>query len=43
MRELYASGSELARDTSTLLGPLVLLSFTNNLYFICLQMLNGLA
>ncbi|XP_077285666.1 gustatory receptor for sugar taste 64a-like isoform X1 [Arctopsyche grandis] len=43
MRELYTNCSELARDFSSMLGPLVLLSFTNNLYFICLQMLNGLA
>ncbi|KAK7583683.1 hypothetical protein V9T40_004646 [Parthenolecanium corni] len=42
MREAYNQLSYLTKLLDELLSPIVLLSFANNLYFICLQLLNSL-
>lgn len=42
MRETYNVLSCLTKLLDELLSPIVLLSFANNLYFICLQLLNSL-
>ncbi|RLZ02212.1 Gustatory receptor 2 [Cephus cinctus] len=42
LREYYASLSLLVKQVDTYISPIILLSFANNLYFICLQLLNGL-
>ncbi|XP_063241521.1 gustatory receptor 5a for trehalose-like [Bacillus rossius redtenbacheri] len=43
MREHYAMLSSLTKTVDENISGIVLLSFTNNLYFICLQLLNGLS
>ncbi|XP_063972231.1 gustatory receptor for sugar taste 64e-like isoform X2 [Diachasmimorpha longicaudata] len=43
LREQYASLSSLVKHADNTISPIILLSFTNNLYFICLQLLNGLS
>ncbi|KAG8034622.1 hypothetical protein G9C98_007698 [Cotesia typhae] len=42
-RENYATLSSLVKRTDSGMSPVILLSFVNNLYFICLQLLNGLS
>ncbi|XKL60274.1 hypothetical protein PGB90_001290 [Kerria lacca] len=42
MRETFNQLSYLTKMLDELLSPIVLLSFANNLYFICLQLLNSL-
>nr|XP_018911724.1 PREDICTED: gustatory receptor 5a for trehalose-like [Bemisia tabaci] len=42
IRETYNTLSCLTKLLDNLLSPIVLLSFANNLYFICLQLLNSL-
>ncbi|XP_065215626.1 gustatory receptor for sugar taste 64f-like [Planococcus citri] len=42
MRETYNQLSCVTKLLDELLSPIVLLSFANNLYFICLQLLNSL-
>lgn len=42
-REHYATLSNLVKKTDNNVSPAILLSFINNLYFICLQLLNGLS
>uniref|UniRef100_A0A2S2Q3F9 Putative gustatory receptor 64f n=1 Tax=Sipha flava TaxID=143950 RepID=A0A2S2Q3F9_9HEMI len=41
-RETYNLLASLTRDFDEFLSPVILLSFANNLYFICLQLLNSL-
>ncbi|XP_050434748.1 gustatory receptor for sugar taste 64f-like [Adelges cooleyi] len=41
-RETYNLLASLTRDFDDFLSPVILLSFANNLYFICLQLLNSL-
>lgn len=41
-RETYNMLASLTRDFDEFLSPVILLSFANNLYFICLQLLNSL-
>ncbi|XP_046608077.1 gustatory receptor 5a for trehalose-like isoform X1 [Neodiprion virginianus] len=43
LRENYAALSALVKRVDNEVSPIVLLSFANNLYFICLQLLNGLS
>ncbi|THK33052.1 gustatory receptor for sugar taste 64e [Diachasma alloeum] len=43
LREQYAALSSLVKHADNVVSPIILLSFTNNLYFICLQLLNGLS
>ncbi|XP_048514878.1 gustatory receptor for sugar taste 64e-like isoform X2 [Athalia rosae] len=43
LRESYAALSALVKRVDNDVSPIVLLSFVNNLYFICLQLLNGLS
>ncbi|XP_046736250.1 gustatory receptor 5a for trehalose-like [Diprion similis] len=43
LRENYAALSALVKRVDNDVSPIVLLSFANNLYFICLQLLNGLS
>ncbi|KAK0180032.1 hypothetical protein PV327_005715 [Microctonus hyperodae] len=42
-RKNYACLSTLVKRTDDDISPVILLSFVNNLYFICLQLLNGLS
>ncbi|XP_012278986.1 gustatory receptor 5a for trehalose [Orussus abietinus] len=42
-REKYAALSSLVKKVDDNVSPIILLSFANNLYFICLQLLNGLS
>nr|ALV87610.1 gustatory receptor 1 [Drosicha corpulenta] len=42
VRETYNELSRLTKTLDDLISPIVLLSFANNLYFICLQLLNSL-
>ncbi|XP_043276378.1 gustatory receptor for sugar taste 64e-like [Venturia canescens] len=42
-RECYATLSTLVKNVDNKISPIILLSFGNNLYFICLQLLNGLS
>ncbi|XP_026821636.1 gustatory receptor for sugar taste 64f-like isoform X3 [Rhopalosiphum maidis] len=41
-RETYNLLASLTKDFDEFLSPVILLSFANNLYFICLQLLNSL-
>nr|CAD7429646.1 unnamed protein product [Timema monikensis] len=43
LREHYAMLSTLTKNLDSDVSGIVLLSFANNLYFICLQLLNGLS
>ncbi|KAF7989425.1 hypothetical protein HCN44_008099 [Aphidius gifuensis] len=43
LREKYAMLSSLVKEVDSVLAPVIVLSFFNNLYFICLQLLNGLS
>ncbi|CAG2067238.1 unnamed protein product, partial [Timema podura] len=43
LREHYAMLSTLTKHLDSNVSGIVLLSFANNLYFICLQLLNGLS
>ncbi|KAG7202790.1 hypothetical protein KM043_009957 [Ampulex compressa] len=43
LREEYASLSAMVKKVDDKISPIILLSFANNLYFICLQLLNGLS
>ncbi|XP_012217564.2 gustatory receptor for sugar taste 64e-like isoform X2 [Linepithema humile] len=43
IREDYAALSCMVKKVDNDISPVILLSFTNNLYFICLQLLNGLS
>ncbi|XP_011304457.1 gustatory receptor for sugar taste 64f [Fopius arisanus] len=43
LREQYATLSSLVKHADNIVSPIILLSFTNNLYFICIQLLNGLS
>jgi len=42
-REDYANLSCMVKKVDNNIAPIILLSFANNLYFICLQLLNGLS
>ena len=42
-RETYATLSFLVKKVDNHLGPIMILSFSNNLYFICLQLFNGIS
>nr|QHN69217.1 gustatory receptor 11 [Sirex nitobei] len=42
-RECYGAMSSLVKKVDNDVSPVVLLSFANNLYFICLQLLNGIS
>lgn len=42
-REDYAALSYIVKKVDNNVAPIILLSFANNLYFICLQLLNGLS
>ncbi|KAK2575503.1 hypothetical protein KPH14_011224 [Odynerus spinipes] len=42
-RSYYAVLSTLVKKVDNDISPVILLSFANNLYFICLQLLNGLS
>ncbi|XP_011340003.1 gustatory receptor for sugar taste 64f isoform X2 [Ooceraea biroi] len=42
-REDYAALSCMVKKVDSDIAPIILLSFANNLYFICLQLLNGLS
>ncbi|KAF7988046.1 hypothetical protein HCN44_007540 [Aphidius gifuensis] len=41
-RKKYALLSHLVKETDNFLSPLILLSFSTNLYFICIQLFNGI-
>ncbi|XP_012055154.1 PREDICTED: gustatory receptor for sugar taste 64e-like [Atta cephalotes] len=43
LREDYATLSFMVKKVDDDISPVILLSFVNNLYFICLQLLNGLS
>ncbi|XP_011689867.1 PREDICTED: gustatory receptor for sugar taste 64f-like [Wasmannia auropunctata] len=43
LREDYAALSCVVKKVDNDIAPIILLSFANNLYFICLQLLNGLS
>ncbi|CAL1674849.1 unnamed protein product [Lasius platythorax] len=43
LREDYAALSCMVKKVDNDIAPIILLSFANNLYFICLQLLNGLS
>ncbi|XP_029177344.1 gustatory receptor for sugar taste 64a-like [Nylanderia fulva] len=43
VREDYAALSCIVKKVDNNISPIILLSFANNLYFICLQLLNGLS
>ncbi|XP_031833758.1 gustatory receptor for sugar taste 64f [Nomia melanderi] len=43
LREDYAILSSIVKKVDDHVSPIILLSFANNLYFICLQLLNGLS
>ncbi|XP_008208306.2 gustatory receptor 2 isoform X2 [Nasonia vitripennis] len=43
LRECYAVLSALVKKVDNEISGIILLSFTNNIYFICLQLLNGLS
>ncbi|XP_039303811.1 gustatory receptor for sugar taste 64e isoform X2 [Solenopsis invicta] len=43
LREDYAALSCMVKKVDKNIAPIILLSFANNLYFICLQLLNGLS
>ncbi|KAL6444636.1 hypothetical protein ACFW04_002022 [Cataglyphis niger] len=43
IREDYAALSCMVKKVDNFIAPIILLSFANNLYFICLQLLNGLS
>ncbi|XP_066583615.1 gustatory receptor for sugar taste 64e-like isoform X2 [Prorops nasuta] len=43
LREDYAILSSMVKKVDNEISPIILLSFANNLYFICLQLLNGLS
>ncbi|EFN61324.1 Putative gustatory receptor 64f [Camponotus floridanus] len=43
IREDYATLSCMVKKVDNDISPIILLSFGNNLYFICLQLLNGLS
>lgn len=43
LRERYAALSALVKKVDSKISGIILLSFINNIYFICLQLLNGLA
>ncbi|XP_043525132.1 gustatory receptor 5a for trehalose-like isoform X1 [Frieseomelitta varia] len=43
LREDYAILSCIVKKVDEHISPIILLSFANNLYFICLQLLNGLS
>ncbi|XP_072755740.1 gustatory receptor for sugar taste 64e isoform X2 [Anoplolepis gracilipes] len=43
IREDYATLSCMVKKVDNNMSPIILLSFGNNLYFICLQLLNGLS
>ncbi|XP_068986737.1 gustatory receptor for sugar taste 64f-like isoform X1 [Bombus flavifrons] len=43
LREHYAILSCVVKKVDEHISPIILLSFANNLYFICLQLLNGLS
>ncbi|XP_071644434.1 gustatory receptor for sugar taste 64a [Temnothorax longispinosus] len=43
LREDYAALSCMVKKADKNIAPIILLSFGNNLYFICLQLLNGLS
>ncbi|XP_076378783.1 gustatory receptor 5a for trehalose [Megalopta genalis] len=43
LREDYAILSCIVKEVDNYVSPIILLSFANNLYFICLQLLNGLS
>lgn len=38
----YQKLVELLRETDLVMGNLILLSFSNNLYFVCIQLLNSM-
>lgn len=38
----YQKIVELLRETDLVMGNLILLSFSNNLYFVCIQLLNSM-
>ncbi|XP_026467563.1 gustatory receptor for sugar taste 64f-like [Ctenocephalides felis] len=41
IREDYVLLSELVKTANEIIGPIILISFSNNLYFICSQLLKG--
>ncbi|XP_076665650.1 gustatory receptor for sugar taste 64f isoform X2 [Andrena cerasifolii] len=43
LREDYAILSSIVKKVDDQISPIIFLSFANNLYFICLQLLNGLS
>ncbi|XP_003705354.1 gustatory receptor for sugar taste 64f isoform X2 [Megachile rotundata] len=43
LREDYAALSSVVKKVDDHISPVILLSFANNLYFICLQLLNGIS
>lgn len=43
LREDYAILSCIVKKVDDHISPIILLSFANNVYFICLQLLNGLS
>ena len=43
VRQCYAVLSALVKKVDTEISGIILLSFGNNIYFICLQLLNGLS
>ncbi|XP_076645879.1 gustatory receptor for sugar taste 64f [Halictus rubicundus] len=43
LREDYAILSSIVKTVDNYISPITFLSFANNLYFICLQLLNGLS
>ncbi|XP_047106482.1 gustatory receptor 5a for trehalose-like [Schistocerca piceifrons] len=43
LRELFADVAAFIKDVDDAISPLMLLSFANNLYFICLQLLKGIS
>lgn len=43
LRQSYAALSALVKKVDNEISGIVLLSFGNNIYFICLQLLNGLS
>lgn len=42
-REQFADLANLTRNIDSTVSSIIFLSFANNLYFICLQLLNGLS
>ncbi|XP_044019411.1 gustatory receptor for sugar taste 64f-like, partial [Aphidius gifuensis] len=41
-RKKYALLSNLVKETDNFISPLILLSYSTNLYFICIQLFNGI-